>query len=83
MKLIYDNLSNFASPVPLPVFVDGERKPTDVWADGCVRGEQSYDGFKNKVEVTPLVKVGLGFLPVGQSYTIGENHLRRLIINRS
>lgn len=80
MKLIYDNLTNFAGPVALPVFVDGERKGMDVWADGCTRGEQFYNGFNNKVEVTPLVRVGLGFLPIGESYTIGEGHLTRLIL---
>jgi hypothetical protein len=73
--------SNFAWPVPLPVFIGDERK-FDVWANGLIYGEQSYDGFTNKVEITPLVKLP-GFIcatvPVGQSYTIGERHLTRLI----
>jgi hypothetical protein len=73
--------SNFATPVALPCFVEGERK-FDVWANGLIYGEQSWDGFTNKVEITPTVAPpGLihSFVPVGQSYTIGENHLRRLI----
>lgn len=74
--------SSFAWPVPLPVFIGGERKPFDVWANGLVYGDQSYDGFTNKVEITPLVRMpGLIFptMQVGQCYTIGESHLRRLI----
>jgi len=73
--------SNFVNPVPLPCFVDGERK-FDVWANGLIYGTQSYDGWTNKVEITPTVCApGMisSFIPVGQSYTIGENQLRRLI----
>ena len=73
--------SNFAHPVTLPCFVGDERK-FDIWADGCIYGDQSYDGFTNKVEITPTMRPpGMihSLIPVGQSYTIGENHLRRLL----
>ena len=73
--------SNFAWPVALPCFIGDERK-FDVWANGLIYGEQSYDGFTNKVEITPTVAPP-GFIHsmilVGQKYTIGESHLHRLI----
>lgn len=77
--------SNFSNPVPLPCFIGDERK-FDVWADGCIYGIQSYDGFTNKVEITPTVRpphMIHSFIPVGQSYMIGERHLRRLLCQRA
>ena len=73
--------AHFANPVPLPCFVDGERK-FDIWSDGLIYGQQFYDGLTNKVEITPSVRDLSGrytMIPVGQSYTIGERHLTRLI----
>jgi hypothetical protein len=74
--------SSFAWPVALPCFIGDERK-FDVWANGLIYGDQIYDGFTNKVEITPTVAppgMIFGNIPVGQKYTIGENHLRRLIL---
>lgn len=76
--------ASFASPVPLPVFVGDKRMSCDVWANGCIYGKRTYDGTTNKVEITPLV-CRPGWLipsePVGQSYTIAERHLTRLMID--
>lgn len=74
--------SSFCRPVPLPCFINGERK-FDVWCDGCIIHEQTYDGFTNKVRITPTVKppeLIFSCVPVGEDYTIGVNHLTRIII---
>lgn len=72
--------SSFAQPARLPVFIDGQRMPVDLWANGCIYHQQIYDGFRNKVEITPLISPP-GWLyptiPVGESYTIGERDLQR------
>lgn len=75
---------SFASPAPLPYFADDIRR-FDVWADGYQLLNQSYDGFRNKVEIQPLVRAPgtiCALIPVGQSYTIGVAHLQRLILRQ-
>ena len=75
--------ANFAYPVALPVIIGGEEKPVYVWCDGLIYGRQSYDGWINKVEITPTVRAHADWLlsqqPIGESYWIGERHLSRLL----
>jgi hypothetical protein len=74
--------SNFAVPVRLPCFVNGERMPYDVWANGCLILNRTWDGRLNRSEIVPLVAPpGLicAFVPVGESYRIADRDLRGLI----
>ena len=80
MQKRFDNLASFSKPVRLPMF-KGDRQST-VRADGYVYLRGFYDGFRNKVEIQPLVrdrKDG-GYWEVGETYTIGASHLTRLIV---
>ena len=77
--------SNFSHPVALPCFIGDDRK-FDIWANGCIYGRQSYDGFKNRIEITPTVCPPghiHSCIPVGESYWIGQGHLTGLICERT
>lgn len=73
--------SHFGRIVRLPAFVDDCE--TEVDALGYEAHGYSYDGWRNRVRITPLVAAIPGELwitkPYGQDYTIGVSHLERLI----
>ena len=73
--------SHFGRIVRLPAFIDGQQ--TEVDAVGYEYHGSSYDGFRNKVRITPLVPAipGEWYItkPFGEDYTIGAAHLDRLI----
>lgn len=78
----FDNYSNLSQPVALPCFVGNDRAAFDVWCNGYAVEEMIYDGFTNKLRITPLVRnpATLGMVAVGEDYTIGVGHLTRLIL---
>jgi hypothetical protein len=77
------SLTSFANPVMLPVFIDDVEQPA-ILCGGAIYHSYPYDGFINKVELTPIRHdprfIGaMESNAVGQAYTIGERHLGRLL----
>lgn len=77
------SITSFATPVMLPWFENDVQQP-DILCAGAIYAARSYDGFRNKIEITPIAHDPRFICPlpgnaVGQPYTIGEAHLQRLL----
>lgn len=86
MKPIFDNLSHFAAPVPLPWFENEQRQPDRPFPAVQVLSA-TFDGARNHVVIQPLeyanpsAGFACGLLPVGQSFRMTERDYRARVLN--